>query len=109
MLALLLFVPTADAPKVRYGFVVKDCAEMPLVLHDAEWPIRSVLPYMESGYRIAIEPGFHPSAVPLKSVWLFGTCAESAHRFTNIAVTVVSPPEFCVLPQRVTVADRLLK
>jgi hypothetical protein len=40
----------------------------------------------------------HPHDVPPRSVWLFGTCAESAHRFTNAAVTVVSPPEFCILP-----------
>ena len=105
MLALLLFVPTAGVPKVCHGFVVKDGAEMPLVLHDAEWPVKSVLPYMEDGYRIAIEPGvILPDALPM-SVWLFGTCAESAHRFTNAAVTVVSPPEFCVLPQGATVVD----
>ena len=97
LLALLLFVPTADVPKVQHGFVVKDGAEMPLVLHDAEWSLAAVLPYLETdGYRLAIEPGYQPCAEPLKSVWLFGTCAESTHRFTDAAVTVVSPPEFCI-------------
>ncbi len=97
--AALLLVPTADVPKVRRGFVVKDGAEMPLVLHDAEWSLAAVLPYLETdGYRLAIEPGYQPCDMPAKSVWLFGTCAESAPRFTNAAVTVVSPPEFCILP-----------
>ena len=105
MLALLLFVPTAEVPKVRHGFVVKGGAEMPLVLHDTEWPVKSVLPYMEDGYRIAIGPGAFLPDVPTKSVWLFGTCAESAYRFTNAAITVVSPPEFCLLPQGVTIVN----
>ncbi len=97
--AALLLVPTADVPTVRRGFVVKDGAEMPLVLHDAEWSLAAVLPYLETdGYRLAIEPGYQPCDMPAKSVWLFGTCAESAPRFTNAAVTVVSPPEFCILP-----------
>ena len=97
--AALLLVPTADVPKVRRGFVVKDGAEMPLVLHDAEWSLAAVLPYLETdGYRLVIEPGYQPCDMPAKSVWLFGTCAESAPRFTNAAVTVVSPPEFCILP-----------
>ena len=104
LLALLLFVPTADVPKVQHGFVVKDGAEMPLVLHDAEWSLAAVLPYLETdGYRLAIEPGYQPCAEPLKSVWLFGTCAESTHRFTDAAVTVVSPPEFCIFPQNVQI------
>ena len=57
-----------------------------------------VLPYMEEGYRLAIEPGFHPTDDSPGFVWLFGTCAESAYRFTNMPITVVAPPEFCVLP-----------
>lgn len=105
MLAVLLFVPTTDVPKVRCGFVVKEGADSPYVFHDAEWTVKSMLPYMEDGYRLAIEPGFHPPDDPPWSVWLFGTCAESAHRFTNIPVTVVSPPEFCMLPPNVRIAD----
>lgn len=96
---LLLFVPTVDVPKVRNGFVVKDGASMPLVLHDAEWSLAAVLPYLETdGYRLAIEPGYQEPDVFPRVAWLFGTCAESAHRFTNVAVTIVSPPEFCILP-----------
>lgn len=103
MLAVLLLVPTTDVPKVRRGFVVKEGVDSPHVFHDAEWPVKSVLPYVKDGYRLAIEPGFHPPDEPPKSVWLFGTCAESACRFTNLPVTVVSPPEFCILPQDVIV------
>jgi len=105
MLAVLLFVPTTDVPKVRRGFVVKEGVDSPHVFHDAEWPVKSVLPYMEDGYRLAIEPGFHPPDEPPKSVWLFGTCAESAYRFTNIQVNVVSPPEFCMLPPNARIVD----
>ncbi|MBR1586950.1 MAG: hypothetical protein IJ658_01365, partial [Kiritimatiellae bacterium] len=103
--AALPLVPAADAPRVRKGFVVKEGAEVPLVFHDEAWQLKAVLPYLEDGYRLAIEPGFHPPDEPPKSVWLFGTCAESAHRFANAAVTVVSPPEFCVLPQDVIVVQ----
>ena len=46
MLAVLLFGPTADVPKVRRGFVVKEGVDSPHVFHDAEWPVKSVLPYM---------------------------------------------------------------
>ena len=101
MLAMLLFVPTTDVPKVRRGFVTKEGVDSPYVFHDAEWPIKAVRPYLEDGYRLAIAPGVRPPDAPPKSVWLFGACAESAHRFTNAAVTVVSPPEFCVLPPNV--------
>lgn len=105
MLAVLLFVPTMDVPKVRRGFVVKEGVDNSYVFHDAEWSVKSVLPYMEDGYRLAIEPGFHPPDEPPKSVWLFGTCAESAYRFTNIQVNVVSPPEFCMLPPNARIVD----
>ena len=103
VLAMLLFAPTTDVPKVRRGFVVKEGADMPLVFHDAEWPIKAVRPYLEDGYRLAIAPGVRPPDAPLGPVWLFGTCAESAHRFTNAAVTVVSPPEFCALPPNIRI------
>ena len=105
MVAVLLFVPTMDVPKVRRGFVVKEGVDNSYVFHDAEWSVKSVLPYMEDGYRLAIEPGFHPPDEPPKSVWLFGTCAESAYRFTNIQVNVVSPPEFCMLPPNARIVD----
>ena len=105
MLAVLLLVPTTDVPKVRRGFVVKEGVDSPHVFHDAEWTIKSVLPYVKDGYRLAIEPGFHPPDEPPKSVWLFGTCAESAYRFTNVPVAVVSPPEFCMLPPNALFVD----
>ncbi len=103
IVAVLLLVPTADVPRVRHGYVVKEGAKMPFVYHDAEWSVKSVLPYLEDGYRIAIEPGVWPPDVSPESIWLFGTCAESACRFTNFPVTVVAPPEFCILPQDVIV------
>ncbi len=71
---------------------------MPLVLHDAEWALKAVVPYLTDGYRIAIEPGCVVPQTPPKSVWLFGTVAESAHRFPDARIVAVDPPEFCPLP-----------
>ena len=92
------FVPVMGVPKVRDGLVVQYGREMPLVLHDATWTMKAVLPYLENGYCIAIAPGYVETEMQPESVWLFGMVAESAHRFPEARITVVDPPEFCPLP-----------
>ncbi len=99
LLALQPFVPVSGAPKVQGGFVVKEGGDMPLVLHDAEWPLKAVARYFDGGYRLAIAPGLAVPDVKPKEVWLFGAVAESAHRFHGARITAVDPPEFCQLPE----------
>ena len=105
MLVGLLAMPSADVPKVRHGFVVKEGRDMPLVLHGEEWPLKAVVDRlttpdggMPDGYRLAIVSGYVPPDGPPASVWLFGTVAESAYRFPDVPTTAVLPPEFCNLP-----------
>jgi len=97
-MALRHSIPVEDAPLVRKGFVVKYGREMPLVLHDGSWSVKAVAGCLEDGYRIALAPGVAVPEEPPESVWLFGTVAESAHRFPDARITVVDPPEFCPLP-----------
>ena len=91
-------IPVEGVPRVRDGFVVKSGRDMPLVLHDADWPLKVVVPYLKEGYLLAIESGYAEPKEPPRSVWLFGTVAESAHRFPGATITAVDPPEFCPLP-----------
>ena len=93
-------VPVEGVPRVRDGFVVKSGRDMPLVLHDADWPLKAVVPYLKEGYLLAIKSGYAEPKEPPRSVWLFGTVAESAHRFSGATVIAVDPPEFCPLPSR---------
>ena len=106
VLALLLlhqFIPVFDMVMVRDGFLVKYGSEMPLVLRDGSWPLKAVVRHLEDGYRIALAPGYVEVKSPPESVWLFGTVAETAHRFTGARITVVDPPEHCPLPPGVAV------
>ncbi len=108
MLAALWVTPTADAPKVRGGFVVKEGRDMSLVLRDSEWTLKAVAEYLSvdggpDGYRLAIAPGYVPLDFPPTSVWLFGAAAESAWRFPSAKMVAVSPPEFCNLPPGVRI------
>ena len=83
---------------------------MPLVLHGEEWTLKAVVDYMSApdgnmpdGYRLAMGSGYMPPDTLPASVWLFGTVAESAHRFPNVPTTAVSPPEFYNLPSKVRI------
>ena len=98
LMALRHSIPVEGVPRVRDGFVVKSGRDIPLVLHDADWPLKAVVPYLKEGYLLAIESGYAEPKEPPRSVWLFGTVAESAHRFPGATVTAVDPPEFCPLP-----------
>jgi hypothetical protein len=91
-------MPKTDVPAVEGGFVVKKGESMPFVFRDGTWSLRSVLPYLNDGYRISILPGCVDIPKDVESVMLFGTAAESAFRFPNAEIAVVSPPEFCTLP-----------
>ena len=100
LLILMKFaIPGTDAPLVRNGFVVKHGSEMPLVLHDGSWPLKAIVGYLEDGYRLAVAPGYATPDAPFKAVWLFGSVAESAHRFHGARIIAVDPPEFCRLPE----------
>ena len=108
MFAALWVTPTADAPKVRGGFIVKEGRDMSLVLRDSEWTLKAVAEYLSvdggpDGYRLAIAPGYVPLDFPPTSVWLFGAAAESAWRFPSAKMVAVSPPEFCNLPPGVRI------
>ena len=108
MFAALWVTPTADAPKVRGGFIVKEGRDMPLVFRDSEWTLKAVAEYLSAdggpdGYRIAIASGYVPLDFQPMSVWLFGAAAESAWRFPSAKMVAVSPPEFCNLPPGVRI------
>lgn len=98
LMALRHAIPVMDAPVVRKGLLVKFGREMPLVLHDEEWTLKAVLPYLKDGYLLSLAPGYVEPVTPPKFVWLFGAVAESAHRFPGARIVVVDPPEFCPLP-----------
>ena len=98
IILLLPLMPKTDVPAVEGGFVVKKGESMPFVFRDGTWSLRSVLPYLNDGYRIKITPGCSDAPANAESVMLFGTAAESAFRFHNAEIVLVAPPEFCTLP-----------
>ena len=103
---LLPFVPKTDVPVIQDGFVVRKGECMPFVFRDGAWPLRSVLPYLNGGYRISILPGCVDVPENVESVILFGAVAESAFRFPKAEITVVDPPEFCTLPPNAGIMSR---
>lgn len=105
---LLSLMPETDVPAVQNGFVVKKGKSMPFVFRDDTWPLRSVLPYLNDGYRISIHPGCVDIPKNVESVILFGAVAESAFRFPKAEITVVDPPEFCILPPNASIASVIM-
>ena len=105
---LLSLMPKTDVPAVQNGFVVKKGKSMPFVFRDDTWPLRSVLPYLNDGYRISIHPGCVDIPKNVESVILFGAVAESAFRFPKAEITVVDPPEFCTLPPNASIASVIM-
>ena len=95
---LLSFAQKTDVPVVHDGFVVKKGTSMPFVFRDGTWSIRTVLPYLDDGYRINITPGCSDIQANVESVMLFGTVAESAFKFPHAEILIIDPPEFCALP-----------
>ena len=88
----------ADIPVVHDGFVVKKGMSIPFVFRDGTWSIRTVLPYLDDGYRINITPGCSDIQANVESVMLFGAVAESAFKFPHAEILIIDPPEFCTLP-----------
>ena len=108
IILLLPLMPKTDVPAVEGGFVVKKGESMPFVFRDDTWPLRSVLPYLNDGYRISIHPGCVDIPKNVESVILFGAVAESAFRFPKAEITVVDPPEFCTLPPNASIASVIM-
>ena len=105
---LLSLMPKTDVPAVQNGFVVKKGKSMPFVFRDDTWPLRSVLSYLNDGYRISIHPGCVDIPKNVESVILFGAVAESAFRFPKAEITVVDPPEFCTLPPNASMTSVIM-
>lgn len=85
-------------PKIRDGFIVKIGTEMPLVLYDENWTVKTVLPFFRDGYRISLRHGKHIIEPASETVWLFGNAAEYADAFSEAKLIFVSPPEFFKFP-----------
>ena len=99
LIVLLPFVfYSGKTPVVRDGMVRKSGREMPLVLYDDEWNLRSVLPYLKDGYFLPLRSGKVKCPQAVRTVWFFGQAAEYAPDYPDAEKTFVSPPEFFELP-----------
>ena len=106
LIVLLPFVfYSGETPVVRDGMVRKYGREMPLVLYDDEWNLRSVLPYLKDGYFLPLRSGKIQSPRKVKAVWFFGQAAEYAPDYPEAEKVFVSPPEFFELPEGTTVIE----
>lgn len=90
-----------STPKISNGFIVKAGTEMPLILYDEKWTVKTVLPFFRDGYRIPLQHGKRV-APATKIVWLFGNAAEYARDFSSAKLIFVSPPEFFEFPDNTT-------
>ena len=81
----------ADTPKVK-GDIVYTSSDVPLVLYDEEWNLKSLLPYCKAGYQIPLQPGL--VKIKTEKVILFGNAAEYAPEFPESKITYVNPPDF---------------
>ena len=81
----------ADTPKVKSD-IVYSSSDVPLVLYDEEWNIKSLLPYCKNGYQIPSQPGL--VKIKTEKVILFGNAAEYAPEFPESKITYVNPPDF---------------
>ena len=97
---LLPFVFYSEkTPFVRDGMVVKLGKEMPLILYDDEWNLRTVLPYMDDGYLLPLRSGNHPCKTRNRTIWFFGYAAEFAEEYQADKMVFVEPPEFFEVPE----------
>ena len=88
---LPFFLWKSDTPKVKSD-IVYSSSDVPLVLYDEEWNIKSLLPYCKNGYQIPSQPGL--VKIKTEKVILFGNAAEYAPEFPESKITYVNPPDF---------------
>ena len=81
----------ADTPKVKSD-IVYSSSDVPLVLYDEEWNIKSLLPYCKNGYQIPLQPGL--IKINAEKIILFGNAAEYAPEYPESKITYVNPPDF---------------
>ena len=81
----------ADTPKVKSD-IVYTSSDVPLVLYDEEWNLKSLLPYCKNGYQIPLQPGL--IKINAEKIILFGNAAEYATEFPESRITYVNPPDF---------------
>ncbi len=86
-----------NAPCIKNELIVKTGTEMPLVLYDDTWTIKTILPFMKDGYKIPLSP--QKTVIDTESVWLFGNAAEYEGDFKNSMLIFVSPSEFYPFPE----------
>ena len=86
----LLFVPKANAPTVRDGYVYRGNAPRTLVLYDDGWRLKTVLPRVGGSVVLPIHAvSRFPHGIDLSSigrVMLFGNCREWAHLVKGVPV-----------------------
>lgn len=95
ILASFLFY-SSDTPRIKGGFVIMPGEDMPLVLYDEEWRLKTVLPFLEDGYILPLQPGNHQ--YPAEQIYFFGNAAEWAGQFPDARLIFVFPPEFIEYP-----------
>lgn len=95
ILASFLFY-SSDTPRIKGRFVMKQGEDMPLVLYDEEWRLKTVLPFLNDGYILPLQPGNHQ--YPAERIYFFGNAAEWAGQFPDAKLIFVFPPEFIEYP-----------
>ena len=94
LFSFLLPVCFADkaAPKVRNGCVVFGGAGAPLVLYDPSWTLSAMLPYLDEGFVMPLDPGDFSG--PFDRIWYFGDAAEYSFSHPDARHTFFFPSEF---------------
>ncbi len=96
-LCLLPFVfYSPNTLRVKKEFVIKHGTNMPLVLYGTEWQIKTILPFLKSGYVLPLHSG--KQSYNAETVWLFGSAAEYASEYRNSKLIFIAPPEFFEFP-----------
>jgi hypothetical protein len=102
LVASVLLARRDATPRVERGYVAVGNGG-PCVYRDGEWSLEAVAKRFPDGARFRIRPGVPKDAEDSGDVWLFGDAAESAWRFKDARLTLVSPPEFCDTPTNAVV------